>query len=173
MAENPKTAEGQKKPQLALVPPAANEACAAAFADGARKYGAYNWRKTGVPYMTYVHAAKRHLDAMLDGEDTDPDSGTLHAGHVMACMAILVDAAACGKLEDDRPPARNPPDKPAFEIVGPPDLYQTVPPDRYLYELRTTAAGREYRVVAFDGCELPTPGVWYAVLPGHEFVSYR
>ena len=53
--------------------------------------------------MGYIGAMKRHLDALLDGEDEAHDSGVHHLGHVNATTAILLDAMECGKLIDDRP----------------------------------------------------------------------
>ena len=69
---------------------------------GADKYGPFNWRLTGVCASTYVHAILRHLNAWRNGEDTDPESGRSHIAHVACCCNILLDAAACGTLDDDR-----------------------------------------------------------------------
>ena len=101
---NPKTGAGTKKPPLGLIPSPALVELAVAMALGAKKYGPYNWRKDGVSSSIYLDAAERHLRAFLDGEDTDPESGASHLGHVMACCAILIDARACGTLNDNRPP---------------------------------------------------------------------
>jgi len=100
---NPKAALGAAKPGLSVVPCTALYAMAAAHMDGAYKYGAHNWRKDGVSARTYYDAAMRHLTAWWEGEDIAPDSGVDHLGHVMACMAILIDAKVNGKLNDDRP----------------------------------------------------------------------
>lgn len=102
---NPKTAAGAKKAQLHLVPASAIHAESYAFADGADKYGPYNWRKDGVTVSTYISAARRHLDDYFDGEDLVPDSksGAHHLGAVRACMAILIDAKKYNMLNDDRP----------------------------------------------------------------------
>lgn len=64
--------------------------------------GSFNWRRTGVCASTYVHAILRHLNAWRDGEDLDPESGRSHIAHVACCCNILLDAAACGTLDDDR-----------------------------------------------------------------------
>lgn len=101
---NPKTVLGATKVPLHLVPPAATHYTALAFADGARKYGPYNWREQGVSASVYVSAAKRHLDAYWDGQDESDDAKVHHLGHVMACCAIMLDAMNVGKLNDDRPP---------------------------------------------------------------------
>ena len=61
-----------------------------------------NWRKDPVTASTYYDAMQRHMLAWQDGEDHAADSGLLHLAHVMANCAILIDAAACGTLIDDR-----------------------------------------------------------------------
>lgn len=103
--DNPKTAVGVTKVPLHLVPPVAAHYTAMAFADGARKYGPYNWREKRVSTSVYIGAAKRHLDAFWDGENESQDAKVHHLGHVMACCAIILDAMNLGKLNDDRPPA--------------------------------------------------------------------
>ena len=104
---NPKQAYGDKKIPVHLVPPAADLYMGMALKEGARKYGAYNWRKNDVEAMTYVGAAKRHIMQYLDGEDIDPDTGEAQVPHIaaaMACLAILADATEGGNLIDNRPP---------------------------------------------------------------------
>lgn len=66
------------------------------------QYGAYNWRRTGVCATTYIAAIMRHLNAWRDGEDLDPESGISHIAHVACGCNILLDAAYCGTLQDDR-----------------------------------------------------------------------
>ena len=100
---NPKDLLGVKKPPLSLIPPSAQIEEAMAFAEGARKYGAYNWRSKKVKASIYADAALRHLLAWLDGEDIDPESGLPHECKVKACMSILIDARNTGNLVDDRP----------------------------------------------------------------------
>lgn len=101
--DNPKTAVGVTKVPLHLVPPSASHHLALAFKDGAAKYGPFNWREHTVSASVYVAAAKRHIDAWWDGEDLSPDAKVEHLAHAMACMAIILDAASVGKLNDDRP----------------------------------------------------------------------
>lgn len=100
---NPKDKIGMTKPSLRLVPPALEIQVSRAMAEGAAKYGPYNWR-TGPPVQLtiYIEAAKRHLAALLDGEDIDPESGIPHAAKAAACMAIILDAGEIGQLKDDR-----------------------------------------------------------------------
>ena len=73
------------------------------MANGAKKYGAYNWRETGVQASIYFEAAMRHLLAWWDGEERAEDSGVKHLAHSAACLAIIFDADSIGKLIDDRP----------------------------------------------------------------------
>jgi hypothetical protein len=86
-----------------LVPAGALIQMAGVMQLGAEKYGPFNWRKDPVEAMTYVHAAMRHLTSWVDGESVDPESGESHIAHVASCMAILLDANACGTMIDDRP----------------------------------------------------------------------
>ena len=101
---NPKSGAGALKVPLHLVPPSASHYLAEALADGAVKYGPYNWRESGISAMVYVGAAKRHLDAWLDGQDSAEDSEVHHLAHAMACLAIILDATSVGTVVDDRPP---------------------------------------------------------------------
>ena len=101
--ENPKDRHGTAKPQLHLIPAAAQLYESQVMELGARKYGPYNWREHPVKLTVYLAAAMRHLLAKLDGEDLDPESGAPHEAHARSCMGILLDAVATGNLVDDRP----------------------------------------------------------------------
>jgi hypothetical protein len=100
---NPKDLVGRNKAAMFLLPAAAKIHAACAMADGARKYGAYNWRDTKVMASVYVSAMERHLDAWKDGQELAADSGVHHLGHAIACAAILLDAQENQCLVDDRP----------------------------------------------------------------------
>ena len=99
---NPKELEGAKKPARCNVPLTSLAALHDAHNNGASKYGHMNWRKEGVDTKTYVSAAHRHIEAWLGGEHGETDSVTgvyvPHLGAAMACMSILHDAEAQGKL---------------------------------------------------------------------------
>ncbi len=71
------------------------------FLNGALKYGRNNWRAKGVSASIYVSAAKRHIDAWFEGEELDGE-GVPHLGAAIACVGIIIDAKAAGKLTDDR-----------------------------------------------------------------------
>lgn len=113
---NPKDAIGQGKLPMHLVPTAVTRYAALAFAEGALKYGKYNWRVAGVRMSIYLDAAHRHLAKLQDGEWADGDSlgpdaegnpqgtGVPHLANLIACAGIILDAWECNKLTDDRPP---------------------------------------------------------------------
>lgn len=100
---NPKSAQGAKKFDLMYLPLPARIAVNQALEDGAKKYGKANWRATGVSASVYLNAAARHIDQYNEGQQFASDSGVHNLGHAMACMAIIIDAEANGKLIDDRP----------------------------------------------------------------------
>lgn len=99
---NPKDLIGSDKLPLHLWPETATVMGCLGLLDGALKYGRANFREIGVRASIYVDACRRHLTAWFEGEDFDPDSGLPHMAHALACLAIIVDARAAGKLNDDR-----------------------------------------------------------------------
>lgn len=100
---NPKDLIGSNKLPLHLWPETATALGCLATLEGNLKYGRTNWRAAGVKASIYFDACKRHINAWFDeGEDNDPDSGLPHLAHALACLAIIVDAQAAGKLTDDR-----------------------------------------------------------------------
>jgi hypothetical protein len=70
--------------------------------DGAAKYGRSNFRAAPVRASIYYDALRRHLAGWFEGRPCDPDSGLPDAAHMLADLAILVDAEAAGTLIDDR-----------------------------------------------------------------------
>lgn len=102
---NPKDTIGSTKLDMGLVPDTAVASMALAFTEGALKYGRYNWRIAGVRASIYHAAARRHLAKWWNGEQCDQSTGVPHLASVMACCAILLDAASMGKISDDRPPS--------------------------------------------------------------------
>lgn len=99
---NPKDAIGADKIPFHLWPETATILGVLALLEGALKYGRGNWRAIGVKSSIYYDAAMRHMKAWFEGEDVAPDSEIDHLGHALACLAILIDARAAGKLNDDR-----------------------------------------------------------------------
>lgn len=99
---NPKELLGGDKIPLHLWPETATVLGSLGLLDGALKYGRSNYRAVGIRATIYYDAARRHMNAWFEGKDTDPDSGLPHLAHALACLAIIVDAEAAGKLNDDR-----------------------------------------------------------------------
>jgi hypothetical protein len=103
-AANPKDVAGAKKPDVSVCPPAAILHMSKAMMLGAAKYGPYNWRDEPVKMRSYLAAAMRHIMAVIDGEDFDPEEGAgHHLAHAMATCAVVLDAMETGNLIDDRP----------------------------------------------------------------------
>jgi hypothetical protein len=101
---NPKAIQGAKKYSLRLLPLPAAIVVNQALEDGVAKYGAANWRETGVAASVYIDACERHIKQWYDGsQELALDSLIHNLGHAMACLAIIVDAQHNGKLIDDRP----------------------------------------------------------------------
>lgn len=101
---NPKTAFGMAKTPLDLVPTELINHVAQAFANGAAKYGPYNWRTAKISSSVYYAAAMRHLMAWWEGEEKAADSGVHHLGHAGACIAMILDTQHTPLLNDNRPP---------------------------------------------------------------------
>lgn len=100
-SENPKDKVGSKKIPLHLWPTTASAMGSIALLNGSLKYGRSNWRAIGVRASVYYDACSRHLAAWFEGADVD-EEGVPHLSAALACLAIIVDADACGKLHDDR-----------------------------------------------------------------------
>jgi hypothetical protein len=101
---NPKDAVGTAKVPYSTLSQVVIAEMAVALLEGARKYGRHNWRAVGVRTSIYADAAKRHIDAYMEGEDTDPDSGLSHITKAIAGLHVLRDAQIRGMATDDRPP---------------------------------------------------------------------
>lgn len=99
---NPKDAIGSNKLPLHLWPATATAMGSVGFLNGLLKYGRANFRAIGIRASVYVDAAERHLKAWFEGEEFDPDDDVPHLAAALACIAIIVDARAAGKMVDDR-----------------------------------------------------------------------
>lgn len=98
---NPKDAIGSDKLPFHLWPETATAMGCIALLNGALKYGRSNWREMGVRATIYVDACRRHLAKWMEGEEVD-EEGVPHLSSALACLAIIIDAQAAGKLTDDR-----------------------------------------------------------------------
>lgn len=99
---NPKDLIGSSKLPLHLFPTTAIAAGSLALLEGAVKYGRANFRAVDIRASIYKDAIDRHMQSWWEGEDIDPDSGLNHLYKALACIAIMIDAKAAGKLNDDR-----------------------------------------------------------------------
>ena len=131
LAENPKEAIGMSKPPTSVLPwpvlmqvgrarsdgrvPALAALhvptlylVALGLAEGALKYGRHNYRVVGsILASVYFDATGRHIDALLVGQDTDPDSGLYHGIKAICSTVVLYDAILKGTFNDDRPPKQS------------------------------------------------------------------
>lgn len=88
-----------------LISPCRLREAMAVFHYGQTKYALYNWAK-GMAWSIPIGSALRHLQAIVDGEELDPESGLPHIGHVY-CNLIMLDWFVDHYPEgDDRPYAR-------------------------------------------------------------------
>lgn len=108
-ATNPKDAVAVGKVYLRSVMPAeVLGEVSLALLEGALKYGRHNYREAGVRASVYLDATARHLDAWLEGQNIDPDSGLSHVTKAIASLVVLRDSMLQRNWVDDRPPrARN------------------------------------------------------------------
>ena len=103
---NPKdeAARREDRAPLDLLEHSANILIARALKTGALKYGRRNFRLAPIQLSTYTAAIGRHVGALNDGEDLDPESGLPHEAHIGACVHVLLAAKDAGTLIDDRGP---------------------------------------------------------------------
>lgn len=78
------------------------EDCARVFDYGRRKYAEWNWAR-GMKWSVPIGCAARHLMAIIRGEETDPESGLPHVGHVYCNVVMLLTYASTFSEGDDRP----------------------------------------------------------------------
>lgn len=76
------------KPQYRLLSLEAFEPCVRVLEFGANKYAPNNWKK-GFNLSTVLNSMMRHLSAILEGEENDPESGLPHIGHLQ-CNAMFL-----------------------------------------------------------------------------------
>lgn len=99
---NPKDLIGCNKLPIHLWPTTATAMGSIGLLNGMLKYGRANWRDTGVRASIYYDALMRHMALWMEGEECDKDDNVPHLAAALACLAIIVDAQAAGKLTDDR-----------------------------------------------------------------------
>ena len=106
--ENPKDIAGSVKLPFADIPGIVLAEVGLAMHEGARKYGAFNYRQTPIAASAYYSAAQRHLTQWWElGEDVDATCQLSHITKAIACLMVLRDAQINARCKDDRPPAVN------------------------------------------------------------------
>lgn len=89
------------KPKLSMIPRSALVAEANVFAFGAEKYARDNWRK-GMKWTEVADSAMRHMQAWLEGETNDGESGLPHLAHAKCNLSFLIEYAEKNLGTDDR-----------------------------------------------------------------------
>ncbi len=89
------------KPPLSLISRCATEAEGRVLGFGAKKYAPDNWRK-GFAWRRLIDATLRHVFALADGEDRDPETGELHTAHARCMLGFLHEHMERGLGQDDR-----------------------------------------------------------------------
>jgi hypothetical protein len=101
---NPKDVVGITKSPISTLPIQVVHEVGVAMFEGALKYGKHNYREAGTRATVYYDATQRHLNAWMEGEDIDPDSGLSHITKAIASLMVLRDSMLNENWVDDRPP---------------------------------------------------------------------
>lgn len=89
------------KPPICLLDRDFIEGTAQVMAFGAEKYSRNAWRK-GIAHTRLLDAAMRHIIAIIDGEDIDPESGLPHRHHACASLNMYCGMTVIHPELDDR-----------------------------------------------------------------------
>lgn len=66
---------------------------------GAEKYDRHNWKK-GLTTSSITESLLRHIFALMNGEEADPESGISHVGHIQ-CNAMFLAYMKANRPEFD------------------------------------------------------------------------
>ena len=94
--------EGEYKPLDKVLSFNCLEGACRVFEYGTKKYAAWNWAK-GMPWSVPLGCALRHIQAVLDGEFIDDESGLPHIDHVFSNLIMLDYFEKHYPEGDDRP----------------------------------------------------------------------
>lgn len=97
--------KGRKLSRFSLLPWDALWAIAEHFGIGASKYADRNW-EAGYSWSWSADALQRHFAAWWQGEDRDPETGSLHITAVAWHAIVLLTYQLRGIGTDDRPIAK-------------------------------------------------------------------
>lgn len=95
------TKHDKSKAPMSLIPQSALYEVAEVFGFGAKKYGPHNWRG-GLEWSRLSDALLRHVNAWIDGEELDPESGKSHLAHAACNLLMLLESQQKQLGEDDR-----------------------------------------------------------------------
>lgn len=109
--------KGVKLARFSLIPWDAIWKVAEHFGIGARKYEDRNWER-GYPWSWSYDALLRHLASDMDGEERDPETGSLHITAVAWHALILIAFRLRGSGTDDRRRRIAPPANVATPVKG-------------------------------------------------------
>jgi hypothetical protein len=80
------------KPEFRLIPQRALEDVAKVMTHGAKKYAPDNWRKVPNGHNRYMDAALRHINAHLQGNVRDEESGERHLAHAVCSLMMAMES---------------------------------------------------------------------------------
>ncbi len=86
-----------EKPRPALIPVGFVMEMGRVMAYGAKKYAVDNWQKCD-DVRRYYDAALRHVLAVVDGEENDPESGLSHLAHAACSCAMAFGLLALQRI---------------------------------------------------------------------------
>lgn len=81
----------EAKPRFDLIPPIAELEVAKVLEYGASKYDANNWRYVENPQARYMAAARRHINAWMQNESYDAESGLPHLAHAITSLMFILE----------------------------------------------------------------------------------
>ena len=90
-----------EKPRMYLLPPKALTEVGKVLTFGAQKYDEENWKKVDNLQKRYSSAAIRHIFALLDGEELDPETNLSHEAHAICCLLFMLEAKLDGKKRSE------------------------------------------------------------------------
>lgn len=91
----------QGKRRYDLITPFALEQLSEVLTRGAEKYAERNW-ELGMKWSSVIASLKRHLEAYINGEDYDSETGLLHISHVLTNALFLTEYYKIYPQGDDR-----------------------------------------------------------------------
>jgi len=78
------------KRRYSLLPKGAVNSVVDVLEFGSKKYADNNWQKVPDAKTRYYDAAMRHLDAWLNGDLKDAETGLPHLAHAICCLMFLM-----------------------------------------------------------------------------------